>query len=534
MDTGVKERLWRERYDALTARGLSELSAPDLELLAEAAFWLGRPRDTIAARQRAYAIYRDAQQHEPAARMACRLFHNHFELDELSAASGWLNRAQGHLREVPDSSERGYVAIAAAMGAAYSGQLDEAIAQAALANQAGIADGDRDLAAWGLAAQSGMRAAAGDISGGVALLDDAMVETVSGELTPFVTGWIYCFLLKTCQAIGDVGRAGEWTDAAVRWCEQQGVNSWYPGVCRLHRCEITSLRGEWASAEREALRAAEELAPFGGYLIAEGLYLAGEIRGRRGDYAGAEDAFLRAHELGHDAQPGLALIRLARHDVHGAAGQLRLALLGGPHPPMRRVRLLAASVRVALELGDIAAAEHAVSELADVARTTESRLAWALLGMSHGALLLAKDDVEGALPLLRESATICTHLNLPYECAQDRMLLGHAARRAGDEQTARLEFESAEATFRRLGAIPDAARAAALAHWPALRGPSGLSEREVEVLRLLASGLPNRDIAAKLVISEHTVRRHLSNIYRKTGVPSRTAATAFAIEHGLA
>jgi hypothetical protein len=241
MDTGVRERLWRERYDALTARDPSELSAADLEVLADASFWLGRPRDTIAARQRAYAIYRDAQQHEPAARMACRLFHNHFELDEASAASGWLNRAQGHLREVPDSSERGYVAIAASMWAAYSGQLDEAIAQAALAHDAGVADGDRDLAAWGLAAQGGMRAAAGDISGGVALLDDAMVETVSGELTPFVTGWIYCFLLKTCQAIGDVGRAGEWTDAAVRWCEQQGVNSWYPGsaVCiavRSPRC----------------------------------------------------------------------------------------------------------------------------------------------------------------------------------------------------------------------------------------------------------------------------------------------------------
>jgi ATP/maltotriose-dependent transcriptional regulator MalT len=534
MDTAVRERLWRERYDTLTAREPSELSASDLELLAEAAFWLGRPRDTIAARHRAYAIYRDAQQHEPAARMACKLFHNHFELDEASAASGWLNRAQRHLREAPGSSERGYVAIAAAMWAAYSGQLDEAIAQAAMANEAGIADDDRDLAAWGLAAQGGMRAAAGDISGGVALLDEAMVETLSGELTPFVTGWIYCFLLKTCQAIGDVGRAGEWTDAAVRWSEQQGLNSWYPGICRLHRCEITSLRGEWASAEREALRAAEELAPFGGYLIAEGLYLAGEIRRRRGDYAGAEDAFRRSHELGGDPQPGLALVRLAQHDVHGAAGQLRLALLGGPQPPMRRVRLLAAYVQVALELGDVAAAEHSVSELADVAKSTESRLAWALLSMSHGALMLAKDDLEGAMPLLQESATICTHLNLPYECAQDRMLLGHAARRAGDEQSARMEFESAKATFHRLGAVPDAERAAALAQGPAHRGPRGLSNREMEVLRLLASGLPNRDIAAKLLISEHTVRRHLSNIYRKAGVPSRTAATAFAIEHGLA
>jgi ATP/maltotriose-dependent transcriptional regulator MalT len=360
-----------------------------------------------------------------------------------------------------------------------------------------------------------------------------MVETVSGRLAPFVTGWIYCYLLKTCQALGDVSRAGEWTDTAMRWCQQQGMDSWYPGLCRLHRCEVASLRGEWASAEQEALRAAEELAPFGDYLIAEGQYLAGEIRRRRGEYASAEEAFRRSHELGHDPQPGLALMRLAQGDVQGATRQLRLALKGGPHPPMGRARLLAANVKAELELGDTAAAARSVTELAELAKTSESRLLWALLAMSHGALMLAQDDLDRALPLLREAATICQQLSLPYEAAEVRMILGHAARREGDEETAGLEFEAARATFERLGARPDAELATNLAQKRS-PNPRGLSDREVEVLKLVASGLSNRDIASTLVISEHTVRRHLSNIYHKIGVSSRAAATGFVFEHDLA
>lgn len=522
---------WRDRYDELSARDLASLRTDDLELFADAAFWVGHPRDAIAARQRAYSLYRDANDHEHAARAAWKLFHSHFELNETALASGWLNRAHRHVAEAPESVERGYVAIATAMWSRHTGDLDDSVTQAALAHEIGHACGDRNLAAWGLAVHGGMLAAR-DIAAGLALLDEAMVETVSGELAPFVTGWIYCYLLKTCQALGDVSRAGEWTEAAVRWCEQQGVSSWYPGVCRLHRCEVASLRGEWTSAEQEALRAADELAPFGDYLIAEGHYIAGEIRRRRGDYAAAEEAFRRAHELGHDPQPGLALIRLATGDPQGAASQLRLALKSGAHPPMSRARLLTALVQAELELGDTATAEQSVTELGQLAQASNSRLLWALLATWHGALLLANGDLDGALPLLREACSACQQLNLPYEAAQVRMILGAAARQAGDEETAQLEFDAARAVFERLGARPDADRAARVAR--VAENPMGLSDREVEVLRLVASGRSNKDIASSLVISEHTVRRHLSNIFRKIGVTTRSAATAFAFEHDLA
>ncbi|HSE09986.1 MAG TPA: LuxR C-terminal-related transcriptional regulator [Nocardioidaceae bacterium] len=525
---------WRRLYDELTAGDVSRLDPEELESLAQAAFWLGSPREAITARSLAYGIHRDAGDHAGAARMCWRLFHSHFELDETAAASGWLSRARRHIGEVPDSIEAGYVAIAAAMWAGFCGDLDEAVEQADAAHELGQARRDRNLAAWGLAMSGGMRVARGDVTEGVAVLDEAMIETISGDLSPFVTGWIYCFLLKTCQALGDIRRASEWTQTAVQWCERQGVDSWYPGVCRLHRCEVASLRGDWASAEREALRVAEELAPFGDYLVAEGQYIAGEIRRLRGEYDLAEAAFRRAHELGHDPQPGRALLRLARGDAQGAANQLRLALIGGTRQPLSRARLLDAHVSAALALDDTESAARSVEELAELARSSQSRLLWGLLAKSHGSLLLVRDDLDAAVPLLREAASIFQQLECPYELAQTRLALGSAARQAGDEQTAALEFEAASAAFARLGATPDAEQASALSRGGAQQNPLELSDREVEVLRLVARGLSNRDIAAHLVISEHTVRRHLSNLFRKIGVTSRSAATAFAFEHDIA
>lgn len=528
------EAAWRHVYDDLAPLDQATLGVDDLERLAEAAFWLGRPREVVAARRRAYACRRDASDHEHAARVCWQLFHSHFELNETATAAGWLRRAQRHLLEVPDSPQRGYVAVAASMWARYSGDGEEAVAQAASARQLGDELDDRDLSAWGLALEGGMRIAEGDVTGGVALLDESMVETASGDLSPFVTGWIYCFLLKTCQALGDIGRAGEWTDAAVQWCQERGVDSWYPGLCRLHRCEVSSLRGEWVAAEREALRAADELAPFGDYLTAEGEYLAGEIRRRRGDEAGAEEAFRRAHRLGRDPQPGLALLRLAQGDAEGAVRQLRRAVSEGPSAPLLRARLLAALVTAEIEVGDTDAAAERVEEFAATAGSGGSRLIWAMLAASHGALLLARGDVHDALPLLREAAEAYHQLGCPYETAQVRVLLGEAARQAHDEETAQLEFQAARAAFDRLGARSDTDRVLGFSEGTDGAGPDGLSSRELEVLRLLAGGLSNRGIAEALVISEHTVRRHLSNVYRKIGVSSRSGATAYAFEHALA
>ncbi|HEU4540501.1 MAG TPA: LuxR C-terminal-related transcriptional regulator [Jiangellaceae bacterium] len=504
----------------------------DLERLAEAAFWLGKPRESIAARQRAYAAYRDAGDDANATKAAWLLFHNYFDLDETAAASGWLIRAHRHAGMIPDQVETGYVALADADWATYHEDLDRALEYAMQATEAGRRFADPDLEGLGLATQGRILIARGDVPDGLDRMDEALVAVLSDELSPFATGWVYCLLLYTCEELGDVRRAAEWTDLAVRWCEQRGQQSWYPGLCRLHQCEVRSWRGEWKVAEAEAIRAAEELAPFGDYLVAEGQYVAAEIRRRKGDYKAAEEAFRRAHQYGRDPQPGLALLYLAQGDPDRAASALRIAVAGGTGMPLRQGQLLAAHVRAELERGDLEQAAASADRLTELADQTRSRLLQAMAGTANGAVLLRRGEAHTALAALKDACAISRELSCPYETAETQVLVGLAARNLGDDATAKLEFEAARATFAKLGAAPDMARVdALLAKEPQL--PGGLTAREVEVLRLVAGGKPNREIAAELFISEHTVARHLSNIFRKLDVTSRSAATSFAYEHDL-
>ncbi|MFW6090909.1 MAG: LuxR C-terminal-related transcriptional regulator [Actinomycetota bacterium] len=522
-----------EVYERLTATPPDGLSSEELDSLADAAFWLGRLRESIVARRRAYAKYRDAGDAGRATMTACRLFHSYFDMDETVAAGGWLQRAHRHACDVPEGVEHGYVAMADADWALYNGELDEAVGHARRASELGRHFGDLDIETLGLATQGRVLVARGDVAEGLDRLDEAMVAAVSDELTPFITGWVYCVLLDTCERLGDIRRATEWTDLAIRWCEAHGQDSWYPGLCRLHRCELQSLRGDWAAAEREALRAAEELGPFGAYLAAAGQYLAGEIRRRKGDHEAAEEAFRRAHEYGQDPQPGLALLRIAQGDAAGAAAALRSALAGGSGGPLSRGRLLAAYVEAELRLGNVDAAARSADELTELADANRALLLRAIAAVTQASVLMARDDVRAALPLLRDARGIYGELACPYETAETRVLLGVAARRMGDEETARLELDAARTTFERLGAPPDVERVTTLLSdaAPALRG---LTAREVEVLRLIAHGRSNREIGSELFISEHTVARHVSNIFRKIDVASRSAATSFAYKHGLA
>jgi ATP/maltotriose-dependent transcriptional regulator MalT len=524
---------WRRVHEELSRAEPHTLCTDELERLAEAAFWLGEPRQAIAARRHAYLAYRNAGETAGAARSACALFHQHFDLDEIAAASGWLKRAERHARELDGSVEEGYVALARADWALYGGDADAALAAGRTAIDIGGQHHDRDLEALAQATVGRVLVERGDIGEGLDLLDDAMLAAANDELTPLATGWVYCLLLSTCQEIGEVRRAAEWTELAVSWCERRGQDSWYPGLCRLHRCEVQAMRGEWAAAEREALRAAEELAPFGGYLVADGYYLAGEIRRHRGDLLGAEEAFRRAHELGRDPQPGLALVRLEQGEAEAAARSLRVALDGGAGNQVGRARLLAALVRAELQLGDVEAAATSAAQLDGVATANGRPLLRGMAALAMGCVLLARDDLGTALRFLRLARSICRELSCPYEAAEAQLLLGTAARRAGDEETARLEFESARAMFERLGATTATERAAALLSRGEEPHPRGLTDRELEVLVLVACGRSNRQIAQALVISQHTVSRHLTNLYRKLGVTTRSAATAFAFRNGL-
>jgi DNA-binding CsgD family transcriptional regulator len=376
------------------------------------------------------------------------------------------------------------------------------------------------------------RISAGRVAEGMALFDEAMTSVVAGELSPYFTGVIYCNVLGTCLEVGDLARAGEWNKAASAWCDSLSDDAPYPGLCRLNRIEAASLRGDWSEAENEARRATRELT-FSPRATGHAFYATGELHRRTGDFAAAEEAFTRAHELGFDPQPGLALLRAAQGRAQVALGALSLAVADETRSRLRRARLLAAQVEVALAAGAVEAARAASRELEAIAADFGTPAMRAAAATARGALRLAEGEAADAIEALRRACATWRELQLPYEAAQTRMLLGRALRAAGHEEDARLELRAALAAFERLGAGADAGRAAGLLAGPAAL-PGGLTAREAEVLRLVAAGKTNREVAAELVVSEHTVARHLQNIFAKLGVSSRSAATAFAFEHRLA
>jgi DNA-binding CsgD family transcriptional regulator len=307
----------------------------------------------------------------------------------------------------------------------------------------------------------------------------------------------------------------------------------FPGLCRVNRAELAILRGAWSEAEAEASLASEQLRRIDQEDSGAAWYLVGEARRRSGNATGAEEAFAKARDLGFDPQPGWALLRLSQGKVDAAVGALRGALSAELGNPFRRSRLLAAQIDVAIALGDLDAAGEADRELVALEGRFGAASVAATADTGSGALLLAQDDAPGALDRFRRAFATWHDLRLPYEAARARALCGRALIAIDDVDAGREELRAARAAFERLGAAADAAAIAGrLGERTGI--PGGLTEREAEVLRLVAAGRSNRQIATELVISEHTVARHVQNIFAKLDVSSRSAATAFAFEHGLA
>lgn len=322
----IARHAWREAFDLLTAADAStSLSPEDLETLAQAAWWTGRLDACIEARERAYRRHLDQGNLRRAAMMALELAHDFDFKRVASIAAGWQSRAERHLAEVPESPEHGYLARRHRARGLARGDLDGALQHARRTVEIGMRFGDRDLQAMGLHDQGSVLIAKGQVDEGLALIDEATVAAVGGELSPGPTAIVYCNTISACRDMADYRRAADWTAAAKRWCDRQHISG-FPGMCRVYRAEILRLRGAWAEAELEARRACDELREFCLDYAAGAFYELGEIRLRVGDLPAAREAFRQAHELGLAPQPGLSLLRLGEGKVEAALTAIKSAL----------------------------------------------------------------------------------------------------------------------------------------------------------------------------------------------------------------
>jgi ATP/maltotriose-dependent transcriptional regulator MalT len=413
------------------------------------------------------------------------------------------------------------------------GDFDGALATAAAAAEIGERFGDKDLFALAVHSQGEICVSGGRVREGLALLDEAMVAVTEGELSPVVTGIVYCGVIHACESVYELRRAKEWTAALARWCERQEDLVAFTGRCLVHRAQILQFQGAWPDALEEAARANRRFEKsMNPAAVAKASYLRGEVHRLRGEFAEAEAAYRETSRRGAEPQPGLALMRLAQGNADGAAAAIR-RVVGETTERLRRGGLLPAYVEILLAAGAFEEARGACAELEEIAAECDSDMLRAMHAHARGAVELAGGDAGAALVSLRQAAQAWQELEAPYEAARARLLVGQACRALGDEEAFALELAAARSVFEELGAVPDVASVNSLAGSAAPGADHGLTARELEVLRLIAVGKSNREIASALVISEHTVARHVQNIFRKLDVPSRTAAGAFAFEHDL-
>ncbi|MBI4261557.1 MAG: hypothetical protein HY658_13435 [Actinobacteria bacterium] len=460
----LERHAWDEAYDALTEADRSgSLPADGLELLARAAWWTGRPDQTIELLERAYRAHLDEGDGASAAMMAFRLAEQNGMRMAMSQAGGWATRAERLGEDHPDSVVHGWLAWMWGLVVwVTEGDFEGAMAHYDEALEIAERTGDRELHGMSLHDKGHSLCLLGRTAEGLAMLDEAMVSVVGGELGPEAAGYVYCGMIGVCSKLGDYGRAAEWTHATLRWCERHSIPA-FPGVCRVHQAELMRLRGSYSQAEEQARLACEELPRFNFYSgLGPANYQIGEVRRRMGDLAAAEEAYARAHDFGLDPQPGLSLLRLAQGKVEAAAAGIRQALAAAGEDRCARVRVLAAQAEIALAAGDVETAAAASDELDSIVGRNHAASLRAMAACVRGAVSLAEGDPAGALPELKRARATWQEVEAPYEAAEVRVLLGKAYLAIGDEDAARLELRAARSAFERLGAGPAAAWAGEL------------------------------------------------------------------------
>ena len=536
-------RSWRDACDDFEAADLTaSLEPADLERFATAAYLVGNDAESTDTWLRAYQGWLQVGDEQGAVRCAFWLGFALVQRGDMAQGGGWLARAGRMVEEHElDTVERGYLQVPAGLMAMDAGESDTALERFAEADSIARRFGDRDLATLGRLGQGEALLRMGKTSEGLRLFDEAMVAVTTGETSPMISGLVYCAVIDRCQRVFDLRRACEWTAALDRWCEQQPGLVPYRGQCLVHRAQVLQLRGDWVEAVAEAERARRWLSDPPHPALGMAHYQLGELHRLRGELAQAEDVYRQAHAAGREPQPGLALLRLAEGRAEAAAAAIESALATAGDQ-LSRVRLLPAYAEIMVAANRPHDARAAAEELDDLAESAGATMLGAVANQTRGALLLAGAEPRAALGLLRAALDAWQELDAPYEAAQVRLLLAGACQQLDDRDRAELECDMARAVFEQLGASP---ALELLTRLLAEKAPDQtepsispgeeqvVTDRELQVLRLVAAGRTNRDIAGELAISEKTVERHLGNIFTKLGVSNRTAATARAYDHGL-
>ena len=532
---GSPTRSWGEAFGEISARDRDgALTAEDLEDLAVAAYMVGNDEECGDAWMRAHRDWLRRGEIERAARCAFWQALGLLFRGDQAPALGWVARGRRVLKDAPDCAEQGWLLTLSALPLLFEGKTKSAWDDLTRAGEIAARFGDRDLLALCDIGRGEALVLQGRIAEGIALLDEVMVAVVSDELSPIMIGLAYCNVIAVCHDAYDLRRAREWTDALSRWCESQPDLVPYRGNCLVHRSEIFLLEGAWREALTEARRACELLSgPTAWDTLGSAFYQLGEIQRLRGEWADAEESYRRATAAGREPEPGMSLLRLAQGEIEMAAASIRRALSEWGDVS-DRAKILPAFIEIMLEVKEVEGARSAADELSEIAAEVDVPYLHALASHATGAVLLAEGDAQAALADLRKAHGSWSELNASYQAGRARELIGVACFELRDAGTAELEFASAREVYERLEAATDLARVGVRTGPQKAKATGVLSPREVEVLTSMASGNTNRTIAKELFISEKTVARHISNIFRKLEITSRGEAIAYAYRHGFA
>lgn len=540
------DRKWSEAHRSLVAADATgTIDSEDLERLAVSAFLTGQDATAEDAWARAHWSHLDRGALEDAVRCA---FWLGLVLTtgpgDAPRGGGWIARAQRLLQDQEhESATRGYLLLPSALRELDTGDPGLARDSFIEAAEIGRRFHEPDLIALGQLGQGQALIRTGEARHGAEVLDEVMVEVEGGRVSPITAGIVYCAVLLACQQIYDLPRAQAWTRALSRWCDEQPDLVRFRGPCLIHRSELATLRGDWDTAVAEADRACTRLADPTDPAVGLAWYQRAELHRMKGQLASAEAGYEQAVARGQEPHPGLALLWLAQGRTDAAAAAISRIVRDCPAPypgvtdeatgPRPRAAMLAAAVEILVAAGDLPAAGSAAEELELMARQHATTLFTAVAGRATGTVQLARDEPSSALESLGRARKCWTELQATYEEARTRMLVARALRALGDEDTASIEERAAAAVFGRVGAALDLERLGASIGTVPVDPVAGLTGREIEVIRLVAAGRTNREVADELVISDKTVARHLHNVFTKLDLPNRSAATAWAHEHDL-